>query len=66
MRWIHRLLGNHGHAVASFARNDSGATAIEYGLIAALISVVIIVALTTVGTKLNATFTTVSTALGSN
>jgi pilus assembly protein Flp/PilA len=66
MRSIHRFFDNHGHAVASFARNDSGATAIEYGLIAALISVVIIGVLTTVGTKLNATFTSVSNALGSN
>ena len=39
--------------------NQSGATAIEYGLIAALISVVIITAVTTVGTNLKTTFTTV-------
>ncbi len=45
-------------------RDDSGATAIEYGLIAAGISVVIIGAVNTVGTKLKATFTTVSTQLG--
>ena len=49
-----------------FFVDESGATAIEYGLIAALIAVVIIVALTTVGTKLNATFGSVSNALGSN
>jgi pilus assembly protein Flp/PilA len=49
-----------------FAKDESGATAIEYGLIAALISVVIIATLTTVGTKLNATFTKVNSALGSN
>ena len=66
MRSINRFVGNHGRAVASFARDNSGATAIEYGLIAALISVVIIAVLTTVGTKLNATFTSVSNALGSN
>ncbi len=47
-----------------FLRDDSGATAIEYGLIAAGISVVIIGAVNTVGTKLKATFTTVSTQLG--
>lgn len=41
-----------------------GATAIEYGLIAALISVVIIAAVTTVGTKLSAVFNSISTALG--
>ena len=43
-----------------FIRDCSGATAIEYGLIAALISVVIITAVTSVGTKLSTTFTTVS------
>ena len=43
-----------------FVRDESGATAIEYGLIAALIAVVIITAVTTVGTNLNTTFTTVA------
>jgi pilus assembly protein Flp/PilA len=47
-----------------FAKDDSGATAIEYGLIAALISVVIIGVLTTVGTNLSAKFQAVATALG--
>jgi len=42
----------------AFLKNESGATAIEYGLIAAGISVVIIGALTIVGTQLQATFTT--------
>jgi len=50
----------------NFFVDESGATAIEYGLIAALISVVIITVLTTVGTQLNAAFTSVSNALGSN
>jgi pilus assembly protein Flp/PilA len=48
---------------ARFVRDESGATAIEYGLIAALIAVVIIGAVTAVGTKLSSTFTTVSTSL---
>jgi pilus assembly protein Flp/PilA len=43
-----------------FIRNESGATAIEYGLIAALIAVVIITGVTSVGTKLSTTFTTLS------
>jgi len=43
-----------------FVRDESGATAIEYGLIAALIAVVIISAITAVGTSLSTTFTTVS------
>jgi pilus assembly protein Flp/PilA len=46
-----------------FVRDDSGATAIEYGLIAALIAVVIIGAVTIVGTQLTATFTSVGNAL---
>lgn len=46
-----------------FAKDESGATAIEYGLIAGLISVVIIAVLTTVGTKLNAKFTNISNGL---
>jgi len=41
-----------------------GATAIEYGLIAALISVVIISAVTMVGTKLSGVFNSIATALG--
>ena len=48
---------------ADFCRNESGATAIEYGLIAGLISVVIITALTSVGTKLNSKFHTIGAAL---
>jgi len=40
--------------------DESGATAIEYGLIAALIAVVIISAISSVGTKLSSTFATVS------
>jgi len=44
-------------------KDESGATAIEYGLIAAGISVAIIAVVQGLGTKLNATFTSVSTAL---
>jgi pilus assembly protein Flp/PilA len=66
MKLSQRLFGSRNNPVVSFVLDESGATAIEYGLIAALISVVIIVALTTVGTNLNATFTSVSTALGGN
>jgi pilus assembly protein Flp/PilA len=46
-----------------FLRDKSGATAIEYGLIAGLISVVIIAAVTTVGTDLKAVFTKIGTSL---
>ena len=44
-------------------KDDSGATAIEYGLIAALVSVAAIGALTAMGSSLNTMFTAVSTAL---
>ena len=47
----------------NFLRDESGATAIEYGLIAACISIAIIVAVTGVGSKLNSTFTGVENAL---
>jgi pilus assembly protein Flp/PilA len=47
----------------SFLRDESGATAIEYGLIAAGISVAIIVVVQGLGTKLNSTFGSVSNAL---
>jgi pilus assembly protein Flp/PilA len=47
----------------AFLRDESGATAIEYGLIAAGISVVIITAVNMVGTSLNATFTSIATKL---
>ena len=46
-----------------FTNDQSGVTAIAYGLIAALIAVVIIVAVQTVGTDLTATFTSIGTAL---
>ena len=45
--------------------SESGVTAIEYGLIAALIAVVIIVGVTAVGTKLNALFNTVAADVSS-
>lgn len=45
------------------AHDESGATAIEYGLIAALIAVVIIAAVQAVGTNLSTTFNSVATAL---
>ena len=47
----------------SFFKDEEGATAIEYGLIAALISVGIIAAVTAVGAALNVTFGDVAAAL---
>ena len=49
--------------VLRFLKDDSGATAIEYGLIAAGISVAIIATVQALGTNLNTTFQSVSTAL---
>jgi pilus assembly protein Flp/PilA len=49
--------------IAKFAKDESGATAIEYGLIAAGISIAIIGVVSTVGSSLNTIFTSVSTAL---
>ena len=46
-----------------FVADQSGATAIEYGLIAGLISVVIIGAITTIGTRLSSKFTTIGASL---
>jgi len=49
--------------VLKFLKAEDGATAIEYGLIAALIAVVIITGVTAVGTHLSATFSSLSTNL---
>ena len=48
----------------NFVADESGATAIEYGLIAALVSIAAIGALTAVGSQLDTTFTAISGALG--
>ena len=52
------------NASRRFLRDEEGVTAIEYGLIAALIALVIIVAVTNAGTALNGVFTRVAAALG--
>ncbi|WP_046862237.1 Flp family type IVb pilin [Microvirga massiliensis] len=52
------------NSIKRFIRDESGATAIEYGLIAALLAVAIIAALQLVGGELKTTFETVSTKLG--
>ncbi|MDF3061229.1 MAG: Flp/Fap pilin component [Microvirga sp.] len=53
------------HLFNRFIRDESGATAIEYGLIAALIAVAAISAMTTLGTELGKKFSKVSTTLSS-
>ena len=49
--------------IVRFAKDESGATAIEYGLIAAGIAIAIITAVQGVGTKLSSNFGTISTSL---
>ncbi len=56
----HYVESNMNNLFARFVRDESGATAIEYGLIAALIAVIIIGAVQTVGTRLSGTFATIS------
>ena len=51
--------------ITKFFKDESGATAIEYGLIAALIAVVIIVSVSAVGSRLSLTFSTIDSSLGS-
>jgi pilus assembly protein Flp/PilA len=51
--------------ISRFLKDESGATAIEYGLIAAGIAVVIIAAVTAVGSNLSTTFNSAATAIGS-
>jgi pilus assembly protein Flp/PilA len=51
------------HLVARFVKDESGATAIEYGLIAALIGVGIITAASALGTQISATFGYIQTEL---
>lgn len=50
--------------IHGFIREEEGVTAIEYGLIAALIAVVIITAVTLIGTNLDAVFTYIGEQLG--
>ena len=52
--------------IKSFMNDESGATAIEYGLIAALIAVGIITAATTLGTKIGNTFNAAANTLNAN
>ena len=51
---------------ARFLKDESGATAIEYGLIAALIAVAIIGAVTTLGGNTSSTFSTIAVELGTD
>jgi pilus assembly protein Flp/PilA len=54
------------NAMSRFLADESGATAIEYGLIVALIAVVIIGAVSSLGTNLNASLTSAGSAIASH
>ena len=49
--------------LSALAKDERGVTALEYGLIAGLVAVVIVTSVTALGTKLNTTFTTITNAL---
>ena len=55
---------NLKNAMVKFLADESGPTAVEYAVMLALIIVVCITAITTLGTNANATFTSVGTAIG--
>ncbi|MDD5329945.1 MAG: Flp family type IVb pilin [Sulfuricella sp.] len=50
-------------SIVKFVRNEEGATAVEYGLIAALIAVAIVTVVTNLGTQLNVIFQRILTAI---
>jgi pilus assembly protein Flp/PilA len=58
------MLNRLSQAVVNFLAKEDGPTAVEYAVMLALIIVVCITAITTLGTKANATFTTVGNELG--
>ncbi len=51
------------YLLKNFIRQDEGVTAIEYGMIAALIAVIIIAAVTTIGTDLKTAFETIAAGI---
>jgi pilus assembly protein Flp/PilA len=63
--WVAAPSGDDGMKplIARFAKDRNGATAIEYALIAGGISIVIVIAVNSVGSTLNTTFTSVSVGL---
>jgi len=54
-----------GHHIAKFFRDENGATAIEYGLIASILGVVLIAAFNNVGGKMKSTFNDIANNLSS-
>ena len=62
-RRIQTLLQRVAEKANVFARDDAGATMVEYGLMVALIAIVCIVAVTAIGTNLNSVFTEIASDL---
>ena len=60
------LADESGVSGGAFVRDESGATAIEYALIAALIALVIVTAMTTLGTQLTTTFNDLATQIAND
>ena len=58
------MLSRLSTAVANFMKREDGPTAVEYAVMLALIIVVCITAISTIGTKANSTFNTVGSQLG--
>ena len=58
------LMRNFAQHLVNFLKSEDGPTAVEYAVMLALIVVVCITAITTLGTNANATFTTVGNAVG--
>ncbi|MRS97851.1 Flp family type IVb pilin [Ralstonia pickettii] len=54
------------NAILKFLRDEQGATAVEYGMIAGLIAAAIVTIVTTLGTKLNVVFSTICKAVNNN
>ena len=57
------ILQRFASRASAFTRDEDGATMVEYGLMVALIAVVCITAITTIGTNLNSVFTDIGSAL---
>lgn len=60
---IHLILQRLAAWKSDFSRDENGATMVEYGLMVALIAIVCITAITTIGTNLNSVFTDIGNAL---
>ncbi len=66
MLFVNKGIGKMINVIRNLIKDESGATAIEYGLIAALVSVAAIGALSAMGASLNAMFTAVLNALAAS